>query len=174
MMYCKHCGTELAEGATFCPTCGKLVADGQDPFATDVQVEYVDPFTDEIKVESVPPMDGAEKTSLASKLLKKAIVGLVMGVACFMMSTIFTDVLFSLEEFGIAALFNLIFLGVNIASLVITCQARRAMYEYTSKYGETSGKASVGKGLSIPALIVNLLALAYHVILFLGSYALSL
>ena len=99
MMYCKHCGTELAEGATFCPTCGKLVEDGQDPFATDVQVEYVDPFTDEIKVESVPPMDGAEKTSLASKLLKKAIVGLVMGVACFMMSTIFTDVLFSLEEF---------------------------------------------------------------------------
>ena len=31
-MYCRHCGTEIPEGTNTCPSCGKVVDEGQKWF----------------------------------------------------------------------------------------------------------------------------------------------
>ena len=41
-MFCKHCGYELTENASFCPACGKTVADYNQPAQEPVREVFVD------------------------------------------------------------------------------------------------------------------------------------
>ena len=41
-MFCKYCGYELTENASFCPACGKAVADYNQPAQEPVREVFVD------------------------------------------------------------------------------------------------------------------------------------
>ena len=169
-MYCKYCGAELSQDAKFCRNCGKMVVDTIDPFAENPNVvEYTDPFTDEITLEPVDAAAEQAKSNLGKKILTNAIVGLALGLAT---ASIFVGMwagFAEVEEYTGATICALLALVVNVVALCITGKARRGIKQYINLYGETNGKASVGKGLSIPANIVNIFLTVFDALILLAS-----
>ena len=72
-MFCRHCGTENADGANFCRSCGKPL--------NDVKVETSEVKTEETVTESKPEGKAEEKVQKEKKPLPiKAIIAAVVAV----------------------------------------------------------------------------------------------
>ena len=137
-MFCKHCGNNLPEGASYCTTCGKKIAgeeftyapaDENYAYAPDNNFDFSANSTD---FSAAPAVKDEEKDAHGGKILTFAILALAFSLS-----------------------FYLAFVGT-----VFFIIAKVQLGRYIAKYGETEGRASVGKALSIAALPVNIVMVA--------------
>ncbi|MBQ7387617.1 MAG: zinc ribbon domain-containing protein [Clostridia bacterium] len=130
-MFCKYCGNELPEEANFCPKCGKTIENEAAHEEAPAQALNVTEIFGEEAVLAAERERARDE--LGGKILRNSIMGLAFA-SSFILSVV-----------------GLIF------SIIARCQVK----EYTRKYGETSGRASVGKGLSIGGLAFSIFAMVY-------------
>ena len=72
-MFCKHCGYELTENASFCPACGKTVADYNQPAQEPVREVFVDePQTSAYNEADEEARDRAGRSILTFSILSIA------------------------------------------------------------------------------------------------------
>ena len=119
-MFCKHCGNQLPENATFCPKCGK-VNDGQS-FGQNESYEPIN--TDNV-------FYNAQKDSDAGSILKFSIMGLAFSFI------------------------------LPILGLIFTIIAKTKVRNFVEAYGETEGRATVGKHLTIPGMISSIFFMVF-------------
>lgn len=144
-MFCKYCGNQLPDNAKFCPKCGKLTDDSSVNFTeseTTAQTSndnfnYYEPYN---SYEPEPIiLDGINnnyvnnnvKSEEAGSILKFSILGMV---------------------------FSILF---PILGLIFTIISKSKVKRFIAKYGQTEGKATVGKHLTIPALICSIFFMVY-------------
>ena len=128
-MFCKYCGNELPEQANFCTSCGKITEERGD----DIVVEAVaptatpDPDWAALEAEREARLE-AERDEMGGSILKLAILGLAFGISVWL----------------------------SLLGIIFSAIARSKIKQYVSRFGETRGRASVGKGLSIAGLAVSI------------------
>ena len=156
-MECKCCGCVMDEDANFCPICGTkkedfemISIDGNvikgKQFDTFDPLQELVPQTEiitEKKIEKTPYEIEKQKSD-GSAILKFAILGLVFGCTAY-----------------------LSFLGLIFSSI-----AQSKIRRYIKKYGETDGRATVGKGLNVAGRIVSTVFFAI-ICLYLGVVLLT-
>ena len=134
-MYCKSCGNFLPDNAKYCPVCGKINESVvSEENVKNAEYDYLNDIVVPTGAETAP--EDPQKSEDAGSILKFAILGLAFGCT------------------GLLSLLGLIFSYI----------ARGKIKRFVEKYGETSGKASVGKGLSIGGVIVSWFMLVFIVI----------
>ena len=143
-MFCKYCGNQLSDDAKFCSKCGKIT-DANETVVnpTDYDFFSVEPITPQLDYMQGQAM--YEKDRKAGAILKFAILGLALTCT-----------------------FYLSLLGV-IFSMIARAKSRK----YIRLYGETNGRATVGRHLSLAGVIAGWVIvgfLALVVIVALGSY----
>ena len=158
-MNCKYCGNTLTDDAKFCPTCGKMVIDEQNITTEHVADEVVDPSV------------AAAKNYLAGQILSKAITSLVLSAVSITFSMFMFVIAGVMESVGVLVIGTFIGLALNIFGLGVKNKAKANASVFASKYGETTGKAKIGKILCIPATILNIILLVYHAMMFLPLLA---
>lgn len=122
MAYCNNCGTQLQEGAKFCPSCGQVA--GTDPTGQDQrQAGYQPPVMQQTPSENdaqenktmailayilffVPLLTGAHKTSPYVKYHTNQgtvlfLASLAFGVAYGILTAIFTAILLGTGAWGL-------------------------------------------------------------------------
>ena len=150
-MFCKYCGYKLADDANFCPKCGKLVLEPEPEITTapiqeksiaEDQVTGLEPvyieqeeepvyYVEPNEMELAPEVE-AEKNSLGKNILVWGILALA---------------------FADTAIFSI--LGIIFGNV-----AKGKVKKYQEKFGDTDGKATVGKvfaNISVP-LSIGLMA----------------
>ena len=126
-MFCKYCGNELPSGSSFCPSCGKNDIDAiEDNNISSGELNNIDE-PEEI-LQSTDQVYDAVRNALGGKILKFAIMGLAFGASFF------------LSPLGLV---------FSIISFIKRCK-------YVKEYGNTVGRATVGKNLGNAALIVSI------------------
>ncbi|MBQ3063718.1 MAG: zinc ribbon domain-containing protein [Clostridia bacterium] len=146
-MFCKHCGSALPEGASFCMTCGKkttadapekdfdyVPADTGFDFEAGGNTAYSYDFA-AAPAPAPQPMD-EERSAHGGRILCFAILALALSLSFYL----------------------------AIVGTVFYILARVQLGKYIAKYGETEGRASVGKALSIAALPVNIVMIVCFLI----------
>lgn len=138
-MFCKHCGSELPDGASFCVTCGKKITaeasytpqkEAENDFNytvanTDFDFSYGTPAE-----APAPPQDEA-RDAHGGRILLFSILALAFSLSIYL----------------------------AVIGTVFFILAKLQLGKYLAKYGETEGRASVGKAFSIAALPVNIVML---------------
>ena len=153
-MFCKYCGYKLADDANFCPKCGKLVLEPEPEITTapiqeksiaEDQVTALEPvyieqeeepvyYVEPNEMELAPEVE-AEKNSLGTNILVWGILALA---------------------FAETAIFSI--LGIIFGNV-----AKGKVKKYQEKFGDTDGKATVGKifaNISVP-LSIGLMAFLF-------------
>ena len=128
-MFCKHCGSNLPDGASFCVTCSKKITT-DTPYAQDFTFNTTDTdfsFDSSPQPQAPQPKD-EERDAHGGRILCFAILALALSASLYLAP--------------IGTVFYIL--------------ARINLGKYIAKYGETEGRASVGKALSIAALPVNI------------------
>ena len=138
-MFCKYCGNELTEEARFCNKCGKIIDnESTQEEKTDKEFDFFSDANEPVQTSSKDFHNAQEdkaKEKAGEEILKFSILGLAFG------STFFLS-----------------FLGIIFSYI-----ARGKIKRYKRKYGETNGRASVGKGLNIGGMILSWISMAYIV-----------
>ena len=152
-MFCKYCGNQLAEGANFCPRCGKIVdmteivpETIEEPAAVEV------PNEEETALAEQEDTVKKEKDSLGRKIFTFSILGCI-----FCLVTIL----------GFATQWVAL---LGLAFSIVACAICR---KYLKKFGYTERYATAGRTLGLVGLIVSITftcLLAYEGI----SYLISL
>ena len=123
-MFCKYCGNPLSSDAKFCSKCGKIV----DSIDSSSSSDY-DFFGAETPVAELAPQrntyDDYVKDTLGGSILKFAILSVVF-----------------------ACTFYLSFLGIIFSSI-----ARSKVRQFEIMFGETEGRATVGKHINVGGTI---------------------
>lgn len=138
-MYCKYCGANIPDDAKFCTSCGKelasvptadkkIEADGAQ--GSTVYPETVD-ITRPIEEINKQKEYEAKRSSLANKILESSIIGLATAYVIPLVGSI---------------------IGIIFALI-----SRKKINQYTEAYGEPTGKAKIGKFLSLGALLLSIL-----------------
>lgn len=156
-MYCKYCGNKLDDQATFCSKCGKRV------------VEEVSLFEEE-KVEN--PQVEQHKSQLGGSILGFAITGMVFAFISLMAFLIALEVFaLTLGDDEFAALY-FVFCAFPILGWIFSGLARAKVRQYKAVFGETEGKATVGKNIALPAFIINIVTVCISILLIVMSFGL--
>ncbi len=152
-MYCNYCGNKLEDEAIYCPKCGKKVVKESEaapsyPGETDIAKEKVKDF-------------------LGGKALKHGILSLVfpfisfllwyIGLVAVMVATSADGADGSGKGVGIFIL--LLSIVAAIIGLGMVNQVKQYKEEYERKFGDATGRVSVGKGLSIGGTVFNIIML---------------
>ena len=132
-MFCRNCGFELQDDARFCSKCGTAV-----DFVTNKTSEpeqtygnLNENYSDYSYVQAED--NSAEKSALGGSVLKFGILGLVFSLTVFF------------------SLLGLIFSSVALSKA----------NAFKSAFGQTEGKATVGRSLGKAGLIVSIIMIAY-------------
>ena len=151
-MFCKYCGNQLAEGANFCPRCGKIVD------MTEIVPEIIEepalvevPNEEETALAEQEDAVKKEKDSLGRKILTFSILG-----CTFCLVTIL----------GFATQWVAL---LGLAFSIVACVLCRI---YLKKFGYTERYATAGRTLGLVGLIVSITftcLLAYEGIAYLIS-----
>ena len=161
MMYCKHCGSGIAAGASFCSNCGKRV-DSNTDYTTSGGYTY-----------SAGGYTYADQSATGSNGYTYADQGAANGYTYAntgyqyggVEQVQFPEALVNEEResksgrllaFSILALaFSLSFYlaPIGLAFMIV---ARCLLSGYVRDYGETTGRASVAKGFSTAAIPVSI------------------
>ncbi len=149
-MYCKYCGNKLDNNATFCSTCGKRVADNVE-------------FFEEQPIES--PQQKELKSELGSKILGFGIAGIVLTFISLIVFLVFLELVFFLET-DEALVFLFFVILSPILGLIFSSISRKTATTFKDSFGETEGKATVGKNIALPALIINIIILSICFLIF--------
>ena len=145
-MYCKYCGEKLDDQARFCSKCGKVVETEKEDFFNDN--EYVNP----IKQEEIDSSSG-RILGFAVWSLVLAIVGFIGGFSGL------STLAFIGYEPTVPLVYYSICIIFPIISLSLSSAAKNRINGLIEKHGETQGRATVGKGLLVPARIVAIIML---------------
>ena len=136
-MFCKCCGSEIADGVEVCPVCGDEVDSEIVNAVKEVSVEVV-----EVQSQQTSE-DAAMQASQGKQILAFSIVGLALPFVGF-----------------IPVIGGFVGFPGYIAALIFSIIARSKIKAYKKKFGALRGPAAVGNGLSIPGLILSILGLA--------------
>lgn len=144
-MFCKNCGFELQEDAKFCSRCGTEV----DFVAANKNTEPVygtvtDPYGTYTYAQNQEEVE--EKSELGGSVLKFGILGLVFSLT------------------GILSLLGLIFSSVALSKA----------NAFARIFGQTEGKATVGRKLGKAGLIVSIVLVSYFALCLILALASSL
>ena len=121
----------------FCRFCGKELPDGANfctkcgkvvSYDEDVRSDMNSGFINEFEYNPFEEARAAEKDSKASSILKFSILGLAFACSFY----------------------------ISLLGLIFSIIARVKVKQFISQYGETEGKATVGKHLSLAGLIVSI------------------
>lgn len=148
-MFCKYCGSSLPAGASFCITCGKKIITG--PVGNEKQDLNDTPRFD-FEASSTTydfPAAGTPAQPTPTDEARDAHGGKIL---CFAI---------------LALAFSLSFY-LAIVGTVFFILAKVQLGKYLAKYGETEGRASVGKALSIAALPVNIVMISCTMLIILA------
>lgn len=167
-MHCKHCGNKLSQGAKFCGNCGQKVEFSQT-IEQPSMIEYSAQFTDEVALAPIDENTKLVMSNLAKKILTNAIVGLAVGVLVPSILLVIWILLVVKYDFGGATLISFCALISSIVALVLTNKALRGANRYADWYGSVTGKALVGKIMSIPAKIINIFFVVLNSLIFFES-----
>lgn len=135
-MFCKYCGNQLPEDAKFCPKCGKITEEQEfeanDAFETQ-ENENSNFYESEpiILNETRNDVLDQQKDEDAGSILKFAILGLAFSIP------------------------------VSVLGLIFTIISKSKVKGFIRKYGETSGRATVGKILTIPGMISSIFFMVF-------------
>jgi hypothetical protein len=143
-MFCKYCGNQLPETANFCPKCGKIndaakataASEPKSEPAAETATFFSDAANDYVPVEPVNVEEELERSEREGSILKMAILGLAFAWSGFL----------------------------SLLGLIFSIIARAKISAYVRDYGETRGRASVGKGLSIGGLISSIFWMAFFLL----------
>ena len=144
MFFCINCGTELPENAKFCPTCGRST-EQEAPAARNLPEEdpILTPITPGISFDAptdenpVSQFMERERSELAGSIMTFGILSLAFACSVFL----------------------------SLLGLIFAIVAKTKLGTYVTRFGETTGKASAGKGLSTAGLIVSIVMIAYVALL---------
>ena len=155
-MYCKFCGNDLPDDATFCPRCGNSnplpEPERKAPVETPEERSYVSSKPSQPSYNYTPapapapkkPQQNnyinnpAMKESLSGEILKFGILGLAFGSSG----------------------------TLSILGLIFSIIAKSKLSLYARSFGQTEGKATAGKVLSTIGLIVSCVYVFLFTILF--------
>ena len=151
-MFCKHCGSELPEGASFCVTCGKKItadapygAEKATESASENEFTYAPANTDfDFSYTYTEPTPAAPASAPRDEA-RDAHGGRIL--------------LFSILALAFSLSFYLAIVGT-----VFFIIAKVQLGRYLAKYGETEGRASVGKALSVAATPVNIVMMVFFTV----------
>ena len=175
-MYCNYCGNKIEDEAKFCSKCGKMVAVATEAKEEQKTVVYENPVIEK------------EKDAKKSVILKYAILGLAFAaVGLLVLITLVSTSLslYSIERsyaplepgmdlyyvpYAIMGLISSILtVPLSALGLHFSLKAGGFVRAYVADYGETDGRATVGKSLSIPGKFISIVALGltfFSVVLF--------
>ena len=140
-MYCKYCDNKLTDGATYCTKCGKRVKE------SSIYEENID-----------SPRIRELKNEISSTVLTFAIISLCLDVLSLGAFTILSDLL--IDGINGNLIYFIVAITLPILGLVFSIVAKKNARGYASRFGETEGKATVGKHLSVPSLIASIVLIA--------------
>lgn len=165
-MFCNYCGNKMDEDAKFCSKCGRVVTVAtEDKEEEPKTVVYENPAVEK------------EKGEKKHKILLNAILGLAFAVvgftllfsfaASFLTLAIQESVVDGSVPEYISYVFEYAMTGLTLCVFTVplivlgahfSLKAKGLVSDYIAEYGETDGKATVGKSLSIPGRIVSFIA----------------
>lgn len=126
-MFCKYCGNELPEGTTFCLRCGKDDSVQVVGYSSDTQKDANNDVNDEKNLNDKRPVD-KNKDDLSGSILKFSILGLAFSLSFWL----------------------------SLLGLIFSIISRMKLRVYIEKYGNTEGRATVGKHIGLVGLITNI------------------
>jgi len=146
-MFCNFCGHKIDDGAKFCPKCGKMVAVATEKMEEAKPVVYESPVVKK------------EQDERKNKILKFAILGLAFAVvACIaiLVMVYVCAIAYVVEGYvDIGLMFGFVALvPFGVLGAVFSQKASELVAAYIADYGETDGRATVGKSLALPGKII--------------------
>ena len=129
-MYCTNCGSKLSDSAKFCPYCGQMQEAHSQPQQT-VHSAPVQPVMQDSKQAhgaTATAENDPQKSDRALDILVKGILSLAFGNSGFL----------------------------AIVGIIFGVIGKKSVQSYEADYGEASGKARVGKYLSIAGFYYSL------------------
>jgi hypothetical protein len=156
-MYCKYCGNKLDEQATFCSKCGKRVEEEIDAF-------------DQPVFKNTEEED--QKSKLGSPILGFGITSMIFAFISFILSSCALSI--AAIAFEGIIIYSALTVMFPILGVIFAAESRSRAKEYKMVFGETNGKATVGKNIALPALIINIVSLGLYILAILISMGLYL
>lgn len=144
MFFCINCGAELPTNAKFCPNCGRST-EQEAPAAKNLPAE--DPML--TPITPVISFDAPTEESPVSQFMERER----------------SELASSIMTFGILSLAFACSVFLSLLGLIFAIVAKTKLGTYVTRFGETTGKASAGKGLSTAGLIVSIVLIAYVALL---------
>lgn len=145
-MFCRNCGSQLADGAAFCGNCGTKVevqaAPQQPVYEAPQEPVYEAPQEPVYVAPQVTPVIAPERPQEDPELSSLATNTLIMGIVGL-----------ALSELGLPGLI-VSNIGLNKAA------------EFERKAGKLFGKAKVGRNLAKPGKIVGIVMTIFWAIYF--------
>ena len=139
-MFCKFCGSEIPEDGAFCVKCGKVNEPvGEDDRGTVI----VRPIT----CDSEGPEQTAERAAVEAQKSagSRILMFAIFGIACALTG------------------------GLSGVGLVFSLLARTKLGHYRIRYGATTGRATVGKHLSVAAIVMNVAELGVLLVMLVAA-----
>ena len=149
-MFCKHCGYEIDNQTTFCPKCGKRIEEEIVFTAENTENEIIKD----------------KKSNLSGSILGFGITSIVFSLFSFVFWFVGTV---EAIAFGKNVL-DLLIVAISFPILgwIFASIARRNARNFEEQFGETEGRATVGKHLALPALIICIVITCMLAILIFG------
>ena len=167
-MFCVHCGNKMDEDTKFCSKCGRVVTVATEDKEEPKTVVYENPAVEK------------EKDEKKHKILLNAILGLAFAavgfVVLFTLAAVFSTLAMQVSSVEVAdpeysmlafdyAMLGLVSCFFTVPLIVLgthfSLKARGLVIAYIAEYGETDGKATVGKSVSIPGRIMSFVGLGF-------------
>ncbi len=135
-MFCKHCGYEVDNQTKFCPKCGKRIEEEIVFTAENTENEIIKD----------------KKSNLGGSILGFGIVSVIFSLFSFVFWLVGTV---EAIVFGKKAL-DLLIVAISFPILgwIFAGIVRSKVRNFEEQFGETEGRATVGKHLALPALII--------------------
>ena len=167
-MYCKYCGSLLKDNARFCTACGKpaevAIQSETTPVVNNVPVQPqptpVQPQPAPVQPQPTP----VQPQPVPISPVQPAQYQQPVSTPAPAVSNEISDKQSSILTFGILALAFAISFFVSFMGIVFGIITMNKVKEYVQLMGETTGRASVGKGLGKAGLIVGIVLTSIFVL----------
>ena len=153
-MFCKYCGNKLSEDANFCPKCGKLVLDDEPVVRSEAPAE-------EKTIAAEVAIVADESTVPEEAIVEAVSAGPAEVELTYEEEKAKNSFATKIMVLGIVALATAVSVWFSLVGLIIGVIAKGKVREYVEKYGDTEGKASVGKGLATAAIPVSIALMVF-------------
>ena len=149
-MYCKYCGTQIAEDSNFCPNCG-----------SNLQAEVSLPSTAVV----AQPTKSKSNFGLGIKSMVFGAIGMDLAMVAGIFLLYFFMVFATLvpaEEYGPCFAVAVMLMAFPVIGLSFSRGASNCASEFKDLEGKLNPFAQVGRILSIPGKIINIICLVIY------------